>query len=275
MNVLLPTDFSENSKNAITYALNLFKNQECTFYFLHGFPKTIYSYEEQVKAGAFGNDLIEKETQKKEAQLESLITELKELINPEKQKTHCIIARDFTTDAIKETAEEKEIDIIVLGTKGETSSSSVIFGSITSYVLTKIKTPTLAIPSGYKFGSIKNILFPSDFLVKHNTKVVQPLKSIATLSNGEITTVHCSTNDLSEKQQQNSENLTQLLADLKLSNEILKSDNFITSIENKMNYFDMLFMINNKKSFFENLFFTPTVSKVAVSINKPLLVSHF
>ena len=34
-NILLPTDFSENSWNAIKYAISFFKNQDCNFYLLH------------------------------------------------------------------------------------------------------------------------------------------------------------------------------------------------------------------------------------------------
>ena len=34
-NILIPTDFSENSWNAIVYALNFFEGTPCNFYFLH------------------------------------------------------------------------------------------------------------------------------------------------------------------------------------------------------------------------------------------------
>lgn len=275
MNILLPTDFSENSRNAIIYALNLYKNQVCNFYFLHAFPRTIYSYESQVKTGTFGGDLVTKETQKKVALLDDFIADLQECFNTKKQNIYSIVTRDFTTDAIKDTAREKEIDLIVVGAKGETDSSSVIFGSVTSYVLTKIKTSTLTIPSSYKFTSVKNILFPSDYLVEHNSSVVQSLINITKIANSKITLLHCSTNELSEKQTKNIEKLSNLLTELKPTKEFIKNDDFVTEVEQKMNEFDMLFMINNKKSFFENLFFTPTVSKVVVSIKKPFLVSHF
>ena len=35
MNILLPTDFSENSRNAAAYALQFFKDTPCNFYLLH------------------------------------------------------------------------------------------------------------------------------------------------------------------------------------------------------------------------------------------------
>ena len=34
-NILLPSDFSKNSKNAIQYAIKFFENEECHFYILN------------------------------------------------------------------------------------------------------------------------------------------------------------------------------------------------------------------------------------------------
>ena len=43
--ILLPTDYSENAWNAIAYALNLFKNETCTFYLLNTYTPAIYQTE--------------------------------------------------------------------------------------------------------------------------------------------------------------------------------------------------------------------------------------
>ena len=44
-NILLPTDFSENSWNAIKYALQLFKTETCKFYLLNAYTPIIYDVE--------------------------------------------------------------------------------------------------------------------------------------------------------------------------------------------------------------------------------------
>lgn len=43
--ILLPTDFSNNAWNAISYAAQLFKNEACTFYLLHTYTPIIYHTE--------------------------------------------------------------------------------------------------------------------------------------------------------------------------------------------------------------------------------------
>lgn len=40
--ILLPTDFSENAANAISYAVRLFKDEECIFYLLNTYTPAAY-----------------------------------------------------------------------------------------------------------------------------------------------------------------------------------------------------------------------------------------
>ncbi len=43
--IILPTDFSKNAYNAITYALKLFKDEPCRFYLLNTYTPAIYESE--------------------------------------------------------------------------------------------------------------------------------------------------------------------------------------------------------------------------------------
>ena len=57
--ILLPTDFSKNSWNAICYALELFKTTECLFYLVHTYTPILYnpelSHYEQTRFGTDGH----------------------------------------------------------------------------------------------------------------------------------------------------------------------------------------------------------------------------
>ena len=56
-NILLPTDFSENSWNAIEYALKLFEKKSCNFYLLH--VKSLSYISEGDMTFAVNQDTIE------------------------------------------------------------------------------------------------------------------------------------------------------------------------------------------------------------------------
>jgi len=50
--IILPTDFSENAFNTVSYALNLYKEEECAFYLLNIFTHFTYHDElEEFNAG--------------------------------------------------------------------------------------------------------------------------------------------------------------------------------------------------------------------------------
>ena len=43
--ILLPTDFSDNANNAISYAVQLYKNEKCNFILLNTYTPIIYQVE--------------------------------------------------------------------------------------------------------------------------------------------------------------------------------------------------------------------------------------
>ena len=58
LSLLLPTDFSKNSMNAIKYALEFFKYQKVIFYFMHAYQNEFYDHEELTSREVF-NDVLD------------------------------------------------------------------------------------------------------------------------------------------------------------------------------------------------------------------------
>ncbi len=83
--ILIPTDFSSNAMNAITYAVKFFKYQRCEMYFMHAYADEVYSESSDMDTADFGvfKDEVEK---KVDGALEKLLGELKILSpNPRHQ----------------------------------------------------------------------------------------------------------------------------------------------------------------------------------------------
>ncbi|WKX76899.1 universal stress protein [Zobellia laminariae] len=69
--ILLPTDFSDNSFEAIRYALLVFKEIECTFFLLHTYTPPVYQTEYLIgSSGQLGLGDVMRETS--QTQLEQL-----------------------------------------------------------------------------------------------------------------------------------------------------------------------------------------------------------
>lgn len=176
-NILLPTDFSDNSKNAIQYALEFFKNELCTFYILHVQKASRYTTDDLMAAPA-NTTVHQSVISDAKKKLNSIVEELKNKYPNENYTFHTITDYDIFTDAIRQTVKSKSIDIIVMGTNGATGAAEVVFGSNTLNVIRKIDCPVIAIPQGAIFSIPKTILYTIDYWDHFNIDGIEPLMDI-------------------------------------------------------------------------------------------------
>jgi nucleotide-binding universal stress UspA family protein len=159
-NILLLTDFSQNSSNAIHYALNLFNEDTCSFVILHVKSSASYTTDDLMTAGneSIYNSIVASEKKK----IASLIAELKRDYKTENFQFDAIVDYDVLTDAINQVVKAKEIDLIVMGSNGVTGAKEVIFGSNTVNVIRKVNCDTLVIPEDFEYIKPKEVLLPLD-----------------------------------------------------------------------------------------------------------------
>lgn len=274
-NILLPTDFSENSWNAIKYAIQLYKNETCTFHLFNAYTPIIYHVEYVlVNPAQFGlGDAVRDASKESLKKLAKRID--KEFSNNPNHKFETIARFDALISGIKELIQERHIDVIVMGTQGATGAKEVLFGSNTVQVFKNVKCPILAIPSDFDYESPLEILFPTDLEVDYNMTQIAMLKDLAESHHSRINVMHVSTGyeltDLQEKNKLELESMFKSAAYLFHDVEVMDIDEAITKFQNKAKI-NLLVMINNKHSFFENLFFKDTISQIGFHLNIPFLV---
>ena len=272
--ILLPTDFSDNSWNAIKYALQLFKDQECNFVLLNTYTPIIYQFEYlQSSSAQFGLvDTLKESSKKGLDELQKNI--LSEFNNPKHVFTKISSFNSLTTE-IDDLYTNNVMDIIVMGTKGASGVTGVLFGSNTIHVIKNAKCPVMAIPSDFSFETPHEILFPTDYEIEYQAKHLKPIIEIAQNHISRVNIMHVYTgNDLTEAQQKNKsiletsiKNVAHLFHDIKNQNVPEAITNF--QLKARIN---LLVMINNKHSFFENLFFKSTIKQIGFHLNIPFLV---
>ncbi|CAH8282352.1 nucleotide-binding universal stress UspA family protein [Mariniflexile fucanivorans] len=273
-NILLPTDFSENSWNAIKYALQLFKNETCKFYLLNTYTPVIYHVEYVlVEPAQFG--MIDNVREIALKNLEDFKTRIKSEFKNPKHTIETIGAFNMLIPEIVEIVKDKAIDYVVMGTKGATGTNEILFGSNTVHVFKNVKCPVLAIPDGFEFETPHEILFPTDYAITYETHHVKPIIDINKLYQTRIHILYLTYGyDLSEKQEENKLILeTHLKKETYLIHEVGNQtvEEGITNFQSKTRV-NMLVMINNKHSFFENLFFKNTINQIGFHLKIPFLV---
>lgn len=176
MNILLPTDFSENSRNAAVYAMHMFAGIPCTFHLLHVLPfKDI--------TGSMDYLVTPFEVKEKFSQILDWLESVK--INDNHSFTTTYRA-NYMIEVVRQQVLEKNIDLILMGTKGISNKDEAVIGKNTSDVMMKVKCPVLAISEKTPFRKLKNILFPTDYKVEYNSKMLSTLLNLTNISQSSI-----------------------------------------------------------------------------------------
>ena len=269
-NILLPTDFSDNAWSAVVYALKLYAEETCTFFFLHSSKMKISAMSNS------SNTLLE-------AMAKNDIKELNELKdmaqNANANANHsfeiCLSDQELQ-DAIKAAIKKHKIDLVVMGTKGATKAKEIFFGSNTVRTLKKMKDcPIMVVPDEFNFVEPTQIAFPTDFNRFYGEELL-PIKQLTELYNSKIRIVHISEKgNLTELQNYNLAMLKAYLEDYPHSfhwmPDYAKKAQEINDFINELDI-NILTMINYKHSFIEQIVKEPIIKKLGFHPIVPFLV---
>lgn len=273
-NILLPTDFSENALNAIEYALQLFKDEDCTFHLLNTFTPAAYN----MTTMADGHPAVMTEEKDRENSKKGLLDierKLKNKFNNPKHTFEKLVAFNLLVNEIERTVEERNIDLIVMGTKGATGAKDVFLGSNTMYTIKKANCAVIAVPEKFTYEEPKDILFPTDYMFSMENQFLPLLRSICAGHKSQLSILNIYTGKpLKSTQKTTKEQLGEFLKD----NKTLFFEEKHTNISEAVAQFqiahkiDFLTMVNNSHSFFENLFFKPVIKQIVHRTNIPFMV---
>src|SRR5699024_2032857 len=230
--ILIPTDFSKNAFNAIEYAMALFQDKTCEFYFLHTYFLPGYARDNFFSPKPSDAD-FEKRKERAEAGMNRFKNRMKTY---EKNKNHtCQYLNEFGSfyDLIQQKVENYDIDLIVMGTKGRTDSKSVILGSNAVNVMEKIRIcPTLAIPSSVKYKKPNEIVLPTSFRTDYKQKEINTLLAIAELTEAPIRVLHVQNRRVMvEARRKNKELLDNYLKDANFTHHTLYNIDLRTAVQ--------------------------------------------
>ena len=147
--VLVPIDFSDYSKNSLRYAVNFAKDFNAKIILVYVVEPVIYPPDfsmGQIAIPSVGLEL----DKRAEDELDRLATneipagvEVKKIVKTGKPFVEII-----------ETAEEENVDLIIIATHGHTGVEHILFGSTAEKVVRKAPCPVLTLrepAKGFKF----------------------------------------------------------------------------------------------------------------------------
>lgn len=277
-NILLLTDFSENSWNAIKYAISFFEKETCNFYLLHVnrlsnpiINDALYIANEEVIETVYSKPT--------KIKLREILKHIAIQFSPNKKhRFYTLSDYDFFIESIRKHVEEKKIDCIVMGTKGASGLKKIIVGSNTGHVITKVKCTTLAIPENAQFVKLEEIAFPTDFSLTYDIQILQPLSEILETYQSALRILHISKKKahLNNNQNNNRELLHDYFSPLNHSFHYLTNN----KVEDAIRCFlesrniDMICMVAKNLNYFQQILFHSKVEEISFHTEIPFLVLH-
>lgn len=276
-NILIPTDFSKNAWNAVTYASSLFKSEECTFYILNAYSGTGYKLGDLMVPEP-GSKTYESASTQSQNGLDKT-TDMLKLLGPNPKHRYEMVSEfGDPLGVIRSVIEKKDIDLVMMGTKGSSNDHGILFGTNTIMAMEKLRNcPVMGIPLEARVASVKEIVFPTSYKTHYKRRELTYLVTLAKLQDANICILHANPSEnLSETQKENKVLLSECLEGANFSFHHLSGVDPSTAVRNfvESRDSDMVAIINKKHAFFGSVFTSPMVKELGMFSKVPLLVMH-
>jgi nucleotide-binding universal stress UspA family protein len=262
--ILIPTDFSDVADNATKYAIEIGTKFKSELYLYH-----VYSFDR------FNYDLNFHEdeqpfTEKVNRSMNKKKQKFMEKIKQNGLSIQTFVERGDIFSLFRRRAQKHEIDLIVMGSKGASGLTKVIFGSTAATALDIAKVPVLVVPPNYAFRTLEHIVLAMDDR-EVSSSVLSPLQKLAFKFGAKVTVLNVKAGS-----DRNAYTKTDLYLDgvettyreVPMSKSINESINEFIGKETC----DLLCMIRRERGFFESLF-NKSITKIqAFNSQVPLLV---
>jgi hypothetical protein len=222
---------------------------------------------------------IEDAKKKSISRLSAILNRLQATSDLKNHQYHMISEYGSLIEVTTKIIDNRDIDIVIMGTKGDSDSRSQIYGSQTLLVMEKITScPVLAIPAKAKFRKIKEIVFPTGYKTNYKRKEFQHLIYISKNTRAAIRVLHVidKNKKLSEHQLNNQKLLKDYFEGLDYSFHTVENTNVQEAIDSFIlaRESDMVVFINKKHNFFRWFFSKPMVKNLAYHSSIPILALH-
>lgn len=261
MKILVPTDFSDNAKNAFNFAKKL-------AHLNHGSITLLFVYHNVYDFAAQSASITVQIEEDARIAMEELNTDRETEIRVDYK-----IEQGYVATTIASTAYREDYNLIVMGTQGASGIAKTLIGSNTAHVVKDSMVPVLAVPSHSSFEMVKQIVVSLEWNASEQA-FFERLFQMTQQWEWPYRTLHIKSSEESAK-----EDADQLVSFLQQSrpeigHDTVEAENLMEGINNYLkDTKDSLFvMFYRKRPFFEHLLQKSHVEKMAYHTHVPLLV---
>lgn len=271
--ILVPTDFSANSKSGVRFAIHWASQQKIKLEFVH----VLTILRATRWSDAYYEKYAEQEKEICSTKFDKFIADIyKQMdIKPGKFSTMIIDGISADTTILDYCRNTSDIDYICISTRGA-GKLKKLFGTNTGNLITKSAIPVLAVPKNYEVSDLKSVLYATDLrnYAEEIIKVAafaQPLKT-------KIEVVHFTWPDKTLMDEKTIEAALKKEFKFGVKLHFEKNDGMHSLIENLENQIRkikpsvVIMFTNQQRTFFQKLFLSSTAEELSFDAKVPILV---
>lgn len=273
--IVIPTDFSDNAWDALTYAIRLYDDIPTRFYILNTYEVVATGVNTTIYTGATKKlyNILKEDSEKELKKIENHLNEY--LLNDKHEYKMLSIPGTFSS-IVKELVDKEDIDLVVMGTTGASGMKKVFMGSNTVKLIKKIaKCPIIAVPKDFEYREPELISFATDLNKLFISEELNVLIELLLIHDLDLEILHVKKEKaLSETQKQNIDLIKNLFNS---GNVNYKGIDFEKSVSKTINNYtennqvDIVCLARYEHNFLEWLTHKRVIKKVGFHTQVPLM----
>lgn len=270
---LVPTDFSETSKNAAHYAVQLASTVPDSIVIL-------YNVYDKIPAGADGSPLGIEEDDRKTILNQALKNMEIELHEDSTVRIEYVAeVGSNLVESMTRYVRYQGIDLVIMGITGATRLEQIMIGSNTLNFVNEGVCPVIIVPPNAKFEAIENVMLLSDFKNVEYTTPVNAIRNFLQLFRPVLHIVNVDTEhyvELTEDYKAERNKLERIFQEFDPQFSFMRLYDFLDAINSFAHdrNIDVIITIPRSHGFLSGLFKSSHTKRLAYHSHVPLLAIH-
>jgi len=270
---LVPTDFSETSKNAAKYAAQMAAG-------IPGAKVILINISDKFTAGSDGSPLTETKRDRRiilQQALAHVADEMRSLANVEIE--FAIEEGSSLVETLDRYVRHQGIHMIIMGITGASRLEQLFIGSNTLDMVDAGVCPVMIIPPDAQYHPIKNVLFASDFKDVETTVPAVPVKSVLDLFKASLHIVNVDSEhyvDITDEYKAQRVKLESILGTYQPEFYFIRQYDFLDAVSQftQDKNIDVIVTVPKEHSFLVGLFKISHTKKLAYHSHVPIIAIH-
>lgn len=270
---LVPTDFSETSKNAARYAVELAQDDPQTTIIL-------YNIYDKLAPGTDGSLLTESDEDRKKVLNQALLNLEIELHEISTVRIEYVAEEgNSLVESIERYVRYNGINVVIMGITGATKLEQIFFGSNALNMARQGVCPVIIVPPKAQFKKIENVMLLSDFKNVKSTTPVAQIKQILDIFKPNLHIVNVDSEhhvQLTDEYKIERDWMEKTFSDYKPEFYFIRMYDFLDASSNftSDHNIDLIVTVPKKHSFLTGLFKTSHTKKLAYHSHIPVAAIH-